>query len=253
MAYFGAVMQFTPVGLPGHGGFEVGGALSFIPALDDEDRAAGFGGTKYENTNHCPVFPRLTAGHRHPSFGIEAAWTPPVRVCGVKANILALALSARRTMGRSLDGVARLSAVAGSLRAPITCGEDDVADPADQTCFGGAVSDDRMAPLSVAAEAGIALRRWRRVEPYLLAGIAVHRMHFDVNYDRITTNPLPVYPNLSDHNQFGATLARVHAVAGLAARAGGPVRLGAELYIAPGALITVRGRAAIVLGALHAN
>src|SRR6185295_14843984 len=71
MGYYAAVMQFTPVGLPNREGrLEIGGAASFIPPVSQEDRLAGFGGTKTENTNLCPVFPRLTAAKGFGRFSV---------------------------------------------------------------------------------------------------------------------------------------------------------------------------------------
>lgn len=248
MAYFGTVMQFSPIGLAPPRGIAVGGSLGFIPALGDEDRLAGFGGTKYENTDFCTVFPRLTAGWSRGSLAAEAGWTPPVRVCGVQANIGALALSWRRPFAAGWSAVVRGSVVAGALEAAITCGPGDVGDPRDQTCFQGGVSNDRMAPLTFSGEVAVA-RRAGRLEPYLLAGLSSHRMHFDVNYDRLGASPPNTYPPLSDHNRFGATISRVHLAAGTSLDALGPFRLGAELYYAPASLFTVRGRASYVLGA----
>jgi len=178
---------------------------------------------------------------------VEGGWTPPVRVCGVKANVAALALSWRGAAARGWSPLVRASIVTGALRAPITCGEEDVSDPADQTCFEGMVSDDRIAPLTLTGEAGIA-RRGGRIEPYAIAGISSHRMHFDVNYDRLDTSPPNVYPPLSDHNRFGATLARFHIAAGAALSNVGPLRLGGEVYFSPASLLTVRARAAYQIG-----
>lgn len=247
MAYYAAVMTFSPVGLTAPGGrWELGGALSFIPSLPDEDRAVGFGGTKYENTNMCPVFPRLTAARRFGAIGVEAGWTPPLEVCGVKANIVAGAIGWRsRDAGWGM--LLRGSVLAGSLEAAITCGEDAVANPADQTCFGGSVSEDKVSPLSLGIEAGVARGAGARaIEPYLLAGVSRHRVDFDVNYER-TTDPVII-----DHERFGTTRTRVHVAAGAAWQAASALRLGGEIYAAPGSLITLRARAAFTFGGSRA-
>jgi hypothetical protein len=253
MSYFAAAMTFTPVGLPA-ANWEIGGSLGFIPQLTNEDRAAGFGGTKYENVNLCPLFPRLTAGGRLGalgSLGVEAGWTPPIEVCGVRANIGSLAVSYRRD-GGTLSMLLRASAVAGALRAPITCSDDAIRNPADQTCYGGTESYDRMAPFSLGLEAGLSSRRLQsiRLEPYILAGIARHRTRFDVNFDRpaLDTGAI-LLPALSDHNQFEATRTRVHFAAGFGWRPTGGLRVGGEVFVAPGSLITWRARLAIPLGA----
>jgi len=245
MAYYAAVMAFSPVGLPDAGGrWELGGSLSFIPDLPDEDRAVGFGGTKYENTNMCPVFPRLSASRSLGAWSIGAGWTPPLTVCGVTANIAAAAVGWRGG-GPGIQAIARGSFVAGSLEAAITCGEDAVANAADQTCFGGNVSEDRVSPFSLTLEAGVA-KPSGRLEPYLLAGVSRHRVNFDVNFER--TGLAPVLPDIVDHERFGATRTRFHVAGGAAWRAARALRLGAEAYLAPGALFTIRARAALAFG-----
>ncbi len=256
LGYYAAIMEFTPVGLADRAGrWEVGGSLGFIPPLSAEDRAVGFGGTKLEDTNRCPVFPRLTASRAIGALGIEAGWTPPVTVCGVQANVAALALSWRLGApdGR-WAGVLRAATTVGTLDAAITCGADDIADPANQTCFAGALSDDRVAPFSLSAQAALVWTGWRRhrIEPYLLAGAGRHRMHFDVNYTRGSGNAAGL-PALDDHERLSATLTRVHAAVGAAWAPAGRLRLGAELYASPGAVITMRGRAALALGGPRAR
>lgn len=250
MGYYASIMAFTPVGLPS-GHLEVGGALSLIPSLSAADRRVGFGGTKQEDTNRCPVFPRLAVARGFGRGTVEAGYTPPVRVCGVKANIASLALSYRAPVAPTLDGAVRASFVMGSLNAAITCSEDAVANQADQTCYGGAPSDDKVAPLAFQLDGILALRGWLggRVEPYLLVGFRRERVNFDVNYTREAGNPGGL-PALDDHERLRATLSRVHAAAGASWRLVGPLRVGGEAYYAPGAVFTVRGSARVVLGAL---
>ena len=247
LGYYAAVMQFTPVGLPSKDGrLEIGGAVSLIPAVSLEDRTVGFGGTKTEETNFCPVFPRLTASKGFGRTSIEAGITPPVEVCGAKANVLAVAVGRRFTIGRTWDGVVRVSAMSARVDVSATCSEDMVADPQNQTCFEGHVSHDRVAPFGVGLEFLAASRGDgnRKIEPYVSAGIRFERIDFDVNYTRDVGH---FYPALDDHNRLRTSLSRVHIAVGAAWDVARHVRLGGEVYYAPGALMTLRGRMAIVL------
>jgi hypothetical protein len=247
LGYYAAVMQFTPVGLPARQGrFELGGAATLIPYISEEDRLVGFGGTKRENTNICPVYPRLTASMGFGRTSIEAGFTPPVTVCGAKASVYSVAIGRRVTLGQTWEGLARLSAVSGRVDVAATCNIDATLDSLNQTCFQGHVSTDRVAPLGVALEFAAAWQGWRskHIEPYFSAGVRYERINFDVNYTRDANLR---YPPLDDHNRLRTTLSRVHLAAGAAWDVTSHIRLGGELYYAPGALMTLRGRLAMAL------
>lgn len=252
MGYYAAVMQFTPVGVSGRDGrLEIGGAVSYIPTISLEDRTVGFGGTKPENTNLCDAFPRLVVTKGFGRVRAELGFTPHVTVCGVTAGVTALAVGYRFPMSATWDGEARLSALSGSVDAPITCSADAVADPLDQTCYGGTVSADRMAPRAAAVDFVAAWQGWRahRIEPYVVVGVRYERVDFDVNYTRDTAQAAAVsLPPLSDHNRLRGTLQRVHLGAGAAWDVTRFLRLGGEVYYAPGAVFTARGRVSLVLG-----
>lgn len=246
MGYYAAVMQFTPVGLPSRDGrLELGGAISKIPTVSFEDRLVGFGGTKVENTNLCSAFPRLTASKGFGRTTIEVGYTPPVEVCGVKANVMAFALGRRMTLGATWEGYARISALTGRVDATVTCSAADTANATNQTCYEGTPSSDRIAPFAISIDFAAAWQGWQRhhMEPYFLAGIRHEAVNFDVNYERIGKS----YPDLIDHNRLRASLSRIHLGAGIAWQIARPVRLGAELYYAPGAMMTLRARGALVL------
>lgn len=251
MGYYAAVMQFTPVGLPAKAGrIEIGGAATYIPAIPDEDRLAGFGGTKYENTNICKFYPRLTASFGRGRMAIEAGFTPPVEVCGVKASVISLAIGRRMALGQEWEGFARLSGFTGYADVSVTCGPEAVVTALDQTCYGGSLSSDRIAPLGLAFEYAAAYQGWRRsrIEPYLAAGIRYERVNFDVNYTRTVAQGAAVgLPALDDHSRYRSNLARVHVAAGAAWDPIRNLRFGTELYYAPGAVMTLRGRVAVAL------
>ncbi|HWO89667.1 MAG TPA: hypothetical protein VNL98_11015 [Gemmatimonadales bacterium] len=248
MGYFAAVMQLTPSGQVPMAN-AVGGELTWIPELSDAERRVGFGGTKDENTNLCPVLPRLRGTIVRGVGAVEVGYVPPLEVCGVKANLLGVAISRRIALNRDFAILARVSALLGRLEAAITCGPEAVNDTLDLTCFGGQVSNDRLSPASFALEAGIyhGHHRQPRLDMYALAGVRRERLQFDVNYTRTGFGS---FPGLDDHERFTTSLTRVHALAGAGYRLGGRLRVGAELYWAPGAVFTLRSSATIALGAV---
>lgn len=248
MGFYAAVMQFTPTGLPEAGSrLEVGGELTFIPSLSARERRVGFGGLKDEATNFCPVFPRLRVARSFGAFAVEAGYVPPLRVCGVKAHMFAGAVARRFTLAPAWGAALRASAHGGVLDGAITCSEGAVKDAADLTCFGGSPSDDKVRPLAFALDGIVTFAGWRgrRFEPYLMVGVRRERVGFDVNYVRDDVGGLP---NLNDHERLQATLTRVHGALGAGWGLTGRIRLGGELYYAPGAVMTVRCRAAYGFG-----
>ena len=255
LGYYAAVMQFSPIGLADKDGrLEIGVAGSIIPNLSLADRLVGFGGTKPEDANKCPVFPRLALAKGFGGVSVELGWTPPVTACDVKASIVSAAALRRFALSPEWDGAVRISGVAGSLRSAITCSVAFTQDPLDQTCYNGTPSDDRVAPVTfsldfVAAHQG---PQRSRLEPYFVLGFRYERVDFDANYTRTATqgaaDPQNVYPALDDHERTRAGLSGVQLAAGASWAAAGRFRLAGEVYYAPGALLTLRGRASVLLG-----
>lgn len=246
MGYFSALFQVTPAGLA-PSVTALGGELTFIPALSAAERRVGFGGTKDENTNLCPVLPRLRAVFVREAGAVEAGLVPPLEVCGVRALLLGVAISRRFPLDNDFALVVRASGLLGRVSAPITCGPEAVADSLDLTCFMGAVSDDRLAPASFAVEAGVyhGGRHHRRLDMYALLGVRHEQLQFDVNFTRAGFGS---YPTIDDHERFSARLTRMHVLAGAGYRFAARLRAGAELYWAPGAVFTVRSSASFDLG-----
>jgi hypothetical protein len=255
MGFYAASMQFGAIGLPDRAGrLELGGAVTMIPSVSLADRTVGFGGTKPEDSNLCPVYPRLTAAKGFGAVSVEAGWTPPVTVCGVTANVVSAALGYRFALGTTWDGQVRLSGLTGHVDASITCSPDAVVDPLNLTCYLGSPSADRVAPTAVAVDFTSAWQGWRakRIEPYLSVGVRYERIDFDVNYTRTSAQassvlPLTV-PPLDDHERLRSTLSRVQLAAGASWGVTNRFKLGGELYYAPGAMMTLRGRASYAFG-----
>ena len=241
LGYYAALMEFTPVGLPDPAArWEVGGDVTYLPPLSLSDRLVGFGGTKAEDTNLCPVFPRLRASLSLGAWAIEAGWVPPVGVCHAQADMVSGAVLRRFPLTGPWGAGLRASVHYGTLRAAITCDAAAVADPGNETCFGGRVSDDRIIPFTLALDGLLTFHAGGVVEPYLLLGVRRDAVRFDVHY-QTPWGPL-------DQQRLTATLTRVELAAGAAWRAAPPIRLGGELYYAPGAVLTVRFRAAYAFG-----
>jgi hypothetical protein len=245
MGYYAAVMHFTPAGFPDRAArWEVGGEAAYLPSLSAEQQTVGFRGTKAENTNFCPVFPRLRAAAVRGDWALEAGYLPPLRVCGVKPHMVSAALSRRFRAGGAWDGALRGAVHYGVLNAPITCNEQAVADPTNAVCFQGQVSDDRFRPFTLALEAAAifgGLGR-RRIEPYLLVGLRRDDPRLDVHF----VNAQDSLDNARE--QLESALIRAHVAAGASWAATGRLVLGGELYYAPGALLTARARAGLALG-----
>jgi hypothetical protein len=248
LGYYAAAMTFTPVGLP-RPGFSLGGALGLIPDLSAEEQRVGFGGTKGEDANRCPVYPRLSAGWMaRGGFAVEAGYTPAAEVCGVQASVVSAAVSYRFALAPTWDGVARVSLMSGSVEGDFTCSAADTVDAADLTCYGGSRSADRIAPTAYGFDVAFARRSAsRRFEPYLLLGFARERVDFDVNYTRGVPNPGNL-PPLDDHERMRVTFTRAHAGIGAGWQLLRFLNVGGEVYYEPGAMLTARGSARVTFG-----
>jgi len=229
LASFSVPLAFSPAGAP-----------ELVPELRVAVEAASIPGVDRvtatptvcrpgkgpENTNLLPVFPRPRLVLPMPGgLGLELSWIPPLRVRGVRANLFGL--SVERSVGRPNGVVLALRghATFGSIRAPITCAEDALADPSSE-CFGGQRSDDRFRPNILGADLrfGVPLAQGR-LRPYAGIGYSRLRPRFQVHF-------VNQFGEL-DSRRVEVNLERV-AVFGGATWAVGP-RLGVtgELYAVP--------------------
>ncbi len=250
LGYYAATMFMTPVGLAGRG-LEIGGEVTIIPALSEDERRVGFGGTKLERTNFCPVLPRLRAGFGFGANALEVGVAPPLEVCGVQAFLVSAGFTRRIALSPAFALAFRAHALVGTLQAAITCPEEATQDTLDRTCHGGQVSEDEVKPFTIGLDAMLAHGGGHhpRLELYGLLGIRHEQTGFDVNYTRLEPNPLNL-PGLDDHERLESTFTRAHMAAGASYSVTGRLRLGAEAYYAPGALLTLRARAGVALGRL---
>jgi len=101
-----------------------------------------------EHVDLLPILPRPRAVFGLANdFTAEVSWVPPVRVNGVKADLLGLALARTVEMGRGLISI-RGNATFGEIRASITCTKAQIAPSSGVPgCAGGArPSDDHFKP-----------------------------------------------------------------------------------------------------------
>lgn len=166
-------------------GFKAGLELTYIPRVSDATATPTIcrPGKGAENTDLLIALPRPRIGMPLPlGFNLQASWVPPVRVNGVKANLFGISLE--KVFGQ-VDGIVaavRAHATFGSVRAPITCSDEELDDPTTE-CFGGTPSDDRLSPnirgVDVAIGGSLAGGRLR---PYGGAGYNRLQPRFQVNF-----------------------------------------------------------------------
>jgi hypothetical protein len=186
LAVFSVPLAFSPGQAPGgRAGLTLGLEAASVPNVDPATATPTTcrPGKGPENTDLLPAIARPRIGVPLPlGLALDASWIPPVRVAGVKANVVALALT--RSFGRT-DGLAaavRAHATFGSIRAPITCDRQQLGDPTSE-CFQGSVSDDRYSPNIMGVDVSVG---WAmvggRLRPYLGSGYNRLQPRFQVNF-----------------------------------------------------------------------
>ena len=216
-------------------GFNAGIELAYLPRIDDATATPTIcrPGKGAENTDLLPAFPRPRIGLPLPfGFSLQASWVPPVRVRGVKANLVGL--SVEKAFGRfdGLVGALRVHATFGSIHAPITCDDKALEEPASE-CFGGTRSDDRLEPnimgIDFAVGGPVAGGRLR---PYGGVGYNRLRPRFQVHF-------INQFGELDDR-RVEVNLNRFALFGGATWQATGRVGITGELYAAPADAVTGR-------------
>jgi hypothetical protein len=246
MGYYSAALAFSPVGAPriaSPWNGSLGVELSYLPALSEAQRSAGF--SKTESTNLLPVIPRPRASLTLPAgFALEASWIPPIPAFGVTANLVSAAIS-RPIVLRNVIVTPRISGTTGSVRGPITCNEELEERGGGDAIFyahvcHGLESEDRFEPVAMSGEL-VATRiiGGRSIAPYVGVGVRHERNTFDVGVRYSDGSLDPNHPILK------LNLTRGYGFAG--ASWGGPRRslLSTELFYAPKSLLTARVQASI--------
>lgn len=217
------------------GALRVALEISWVPRVDDATATPTIcrPGKGPENANLLDLVPRPRALLGLPGgLVLDASWVPPVRVAGVRANLLGVALSRPIALGPAALLALRAHATFGSLRAAITCPDEALAD-ADSECYQGTRSDDRFAPNIFGADLALALGApGSRLRPYAGAGYNRLRPRFTVNF----TNRI----GDTDRTRVVIDLDRAVVFGGATWTTGTGVTVSGEVYAAPADAATVR-------------
>ncbi len=237
LATMAVAMAFSPAGaagVPTPWRVELGVELATAPEVDSADAVPTTcrPGKGAENVNLVGVLPRPRARVGLPGgLALEGSWIPPVRVNGVKANVVGLALARPVAVlgGRGLLSP-RVHATFGRVRAPVTCPEAALDDPASE-CFEGTTSDDRWDPGQVGVDVAVG---WRgaRLQPYVGAGWTHLAPTFQVNF----TNSA----GQLDDTKVKVGLDRAALFAGLTWIAGSRLAVSGEAYAVPSDAASLR-------------
>jgi hypothetical protein len=215
---------------------------TYIPNIDEETRTATIcrAGKGPENANLLSAFPRPRAALGLPGgMLLEASWIPPVRLNGVKSNLVGLSLERGFPIGENgLLLALRAHGTFGVVRAPITCPDEALADP-DSECYQGTRSDDHYHPNIFGAEAALG---WSlgggQVRPFLGGGFNVLHPRFQVDF----TNRV----GQVDNTRIEVNLGRAVLFGGATWAPAAGWGLTGEIYSAPSDKVT--GRLALSYG-----
>lgn len=248
-AHFSAPLAFSAAQAPWiyrPGSVQLGLEGTLIP--DASDRIATpttcRPGKEAENVNLLAAFPRprLAYSLMHGVL-LEASWTPPVRINGVKPNLWSFALSRAvpfNQRGALLTG--RLHATIGSIKGPFTCGDEALQNPVSE-CFQGTRSSDRYSPNVFGAELALGFpMAGGRFRPYFGSGYNILHPRFQVHF-RNAVGDL-------DRRKVEVNLSRVALFGGATYAPSRDLLISAEAYSTPSDLVTARARVTLVLGGL---
>jgi hypothetical protein len=218
------------------GAVRLGLEVTYLPDIDEQLRTATVcrPGKGPENTDFLFAYPRPRAAVGLPAgFRFEVSWIPPVRLNGVKSNLVGISLDRGIPLGsRAGELLLRAHATFGLIRAPITCDDNDLADPSSE-CFQGTRSDDRYHPNIFGVEGVFA---WSlgggTVRPFIGGGANVLHPRFQVNF----TNQ---FGSLDD-TRVEVDLTRGALFAGATWTPSPGLGLSGSIYAAPGDAVTGR-------------
>lgn len=236
MALLSVPLVFSPAGAPEVlPGIRVGLEGAYVPHVDAVTATPTVcrPGKGPEDVNRLAVLPRPRIGLPLPfGLALQVSWVPPIRVNGVGANLFGVSIG--KTLGK-LDAFVvglRGHATFGSVRAPITCPDEALADPVSE-CFGGTRSDDRFRPNLLGADLTVS---WPmaagRLLPYMGTGYNRMRPRFQVNF----TNRF----NELDDQRVSVNLDRLALFGGLTWRAIATLDVSGEIYAVPSDAVTAR-------------
>lgn len=177
-------LAFTGAGgwQTGHDGVTFGMEGAWLPHVPEAlaTPTACRPGKGPENANPLPGFARVRLAVFLAGWQLEAGWIPPLSVEGVRANLLGLAVGRDLAIGARWVARPRVHGLLGALRAPITCSDEALGDPASE-CFEGTRSNDRWRPGVFGVELAVAHRGPRWV-PHVGIGYSHLRPRFQVDF-----------------------------------------------------------------------
>jgi hypothetical protein len=238
LAFYSAAMAFTPAGLPpdeSRLAFML--EVSHVPSLSRDQRRPSI--DKPESTNLAPFFPRPRMSVRLWNWTAEASWVPPMHVFDVEANLGAISLSAPALHLGGIRVAPRAWGVTGRVKGSMTCSTQEmIGRGPDLELYFNTVchareSDDWFEPRMYGGEI-VASRALGKGSAYVLAGGRVDRTRFDIG---VLT---PLGDRDLDHPILQLHTTRPHMAAGANWRVRREVTAGAELFYAPGSLLTAR-------------
>lgn len=238
LAFYAAAMAFTPAGLvPDRTAAAL--EVTWVPRLDEAQRRPSI--DKPEATNLAPFFPRPRGAVRLGSLLLEGSWIPPISVFDAKANVLAASVSTTAWRAGGWHLVPRLWGVTGRVRGTITCaasamlGRGSALETYYQAVCHGRESDDWFEPRLLGAEALLTRALGGGgVRGYAGAGARLDRTRFDIGVIRQDGS------RDQDHPILALRATRPHVMLGAEWRTTGTLATGAELFYAPGSVLTVR-------------
>jgi hypothetical protein len=246
MAKFGVPLAFSAASAPerrASGSFRAGIELSLVPTVDRETTTPTVcrPGKGPENTELLSLVPRPRLSVSLPAgFALEASWIPPVRIAEVKANLVGVALShtaSLRARGAALT--VRVHGTFGVIKAPVTCDDAALADPASE-CYQGTRSDDAFHPNVFGIDVAVGWSLGRSLRPYMGAGFSRLHPRFQVDF----TNQF----DQVDRRKVSVDLNRGVLFAGATWQARRAFEVSGEIYSAPADAITARVAARVLLG-----
>lgn len=224
------------------GAVRLGLEVTYIPGIDSEIRTPTIcrPGKGPENTDLLFALPRPRVSVGLPAgLLLQASWVPPVRVNGVRANLIGLSLQRSFPLGLEAASLTvRGHGTFGLIEAPITCDDEALEDPTSE-CFQGTLSEDRYHPNIFGAEGVVS---WSlahgEVCPFVGGGLNILHPRFQVNF----TNQF----GETDNRKVEVDLTRGVLFAGATWVPSRALALSGEIYSSPTDAVT--GRVTISYG-----
>lgn len=248
LGFYSAALAFTSGGPPASArpwGIDIGVEATYLPPLSREQRTAG--SDKPQSSNLAPAFPRPRISIVLPgSLHFQASWIPPLRVFDAKANLFSAGISRRMAGAAGFDITPRLAFTTGRIEGAITCNGELSSGSQDQRVYYSAIcfgreSEDHFEPTHLTGEVMASqTTAGGRFVPYGSLGVRHERTRFDIGVIRDDGT------REQDHPILTMRTTRPFATGGVQWRPHHRFTTGAEVYYAPGSLLTAR-----VLGTLH--